>query len=126
MEEYAKTDEKGFLRDNGKYILLARRGTTITDIWKLENADIRFNERTRGWVVVSDNNPTFFVAGDVEIWSIKEKDEPLWEKYKPYHQIDAPENQGKFSLSDEELKAKQKKSFFRVPFKIQTPFKWNW
>ena len=122
MEDQLRED-KGFLRDNGRYILIVRRGDKITDVWKLEGADIRYNERTKGWVVASQNCSTFFVSADVEIWSVKENDEDTWLKYKEYHQIESAETKDHFINTEP---VKEPKSFFRSPFKFQKPVVWNW
>jgi len=122
MEDQLR-EEKGFLRDNGRYILIVRRGDKITDVWKLEGADIRYNERTKGWVVVSANCPTFYVSADVEIWSIKESDDDLWNKYKEYHQIESADTKDNF-INTEPIK--EPKNFLRSPFKFQKPVVWNW
>ncbi len=124
--EAESTEKKGFLRDFGRYIIIVRRGGTITDVWKLESADIRYNDTAKGWVVYSKNCPTFFVSGDVEIWNIDEQHNNLWAQYQPFHQLNTVKEVNNVQNLDPETAVK--KSFFRWPVRWEwnSPIKWNW
>ncbi len=126
MEETYKSEDRGFMKEAGDYIMIIRRGGNITDIWKLESAEIKYNERTHGWIVFSQNNPTFFVSADVEFWSIKNRESVMWLKYKEYHQLDAPATRETFIDAEKEKLAAKNKKFFRWPVAVQNPLKWNW
>lgn len=73
----------------GDWIIVARSGGVVTDIYKLEKAMVQSEETSDGWLFVKDGSAVH-VSGDVKAIRVNDN-KILWDSYKEYHQeLDDP------------------------------------
>ena len=120
-----KTEEKPesaqvhsvFVKEKANYIVVVRRGGDISDVWKLEDAIIRFNEGAKGWEICTNKGANFYVGGDVEIWRIDSKTTELWNVYKSFHRHIAEQSYDEMFLNKPvEIEEPKKKGFLKKLF----------
>lgn len=73
----------------GDWIIVARSGGVVTDIYKLEKAMVQSEQTSDGWLFVKDGSAVH-VSGDVKAIRVNDN-KVLWDSYKEYHQeLDDP------------------------------------
>jgi len=111
--------------EKSNFIVVQRRGTKISDVWKLEEAIIEYNEKAKGWHIITNKNAGFFISGDIEIWEVTDKESPLWNMYYAYHEHANTKSYQEIFLAQAPPPPPPppvKRKFFRWPYAI----KWNW
>lgn len=111
-----------FLEERTNYIIVQRRSGAIFDVWKLEDAIVEYNEKSKGWRVITNRNATFFVSGDIEIWHVEDTSSELWDMYKKYHRHTTTVPYEEMYQEVEIAEPPKKKKFPRWPYKIT----WDW